>query len=388
MADVDYYNILGVDKTASADEIKKAYRRTAIKYHPDKNPGNKEAEEKFKQAAEAYAVLSDPDKRARYDQFGKAGLDGGAGGFGGFGGAEMDINDIVRHFAESFGFGGFGGFGDSFDETRSSGRARYKGSDLRLKAKLTLQEISTGVSKKYKVNKNITCPECHGSGCDNGHQPETCSACQGRGFVTRTRQSLFGMTQVREACPQCHGEGTIITHPCGKCHGDGVVKGEEVVEVKIPAGVAKDMVLNVPGKGNAGKHNGVAGDIQVIIDEAPDPNLIRDGQDLIYNLLLTLSQATLGADVEIPLVSGRARIKIKPGTQPGTTLRLRGKGLPAVEGYGYGIGDLIVNISVYIPETLTAAEKKFFEQISESSNLQPSTSVKDQIFKSFKRYFS
>ncbi|MBR1889265.1 MAG: molecular chaperone DnaJ [Alloprevotella sp.] len=387
MADIDYYSILGVEKTASADEIKKAYRRTAIKYHPDKNPGNKEAEEKFKLAAEAYSVLSDPDKRSRYDQFGKAGLEGGAGGFGGFGAEGMDLNDIIRQFAENFGFGSGFSFDDAFGGNSGVQTRKHKGADLRVKAKLTLLEISTGVTKKYKVHKDLVCPHCHGEGSEAGYHADTCSTCGGRGYITRTRQSLFGMAQVREVCPTCQGEGHTITHPCKHCHGTGVIKGDEVVEVNIPAGVADGMILNVSGKGNVGQHNGIPGDIQVIIEEQADPNLIRDGQDLIYNLLLTVSQATLGDSVEIPLVSGKARINIKSGTQPGTTLRLRGKGLPAVRGYGYGTGDLIVNVSVYIPEVLSSEERRMFEQLKSSENLTPSSSIKDKMFKTFKNYF-
>ena len=317
----DYYKILGVEKDATTDQIKKAYRRTAIKYHPDRNPNNKEAEEKFKQAAEAYEVLSDPEKRAKYDQFGKAGVDGSTGGFGGFDASGMDLNDIIRNFAQNFGFGGFSG---SFDDASSTGPRKYQGSDLRVKAKLTLQEMAQGVTKKYKVQKDITCPECHGSGCEKDYKPENCTTCQGRGYVLHTRQSFFGMTQVQEPCPTCHGEGTVIKKPCSH---------------------------------------------------------------LIYNLLLTIPQAVLGDSVEIPTIDGKAKINIKAGTQPGTTLRLRGKGLPAIKGYGYGTGDIIVNVSIYIPETLSKTEKRIFEDLKDSENIQSSPSIKDKIFKAFKNYF-
>ena len=385
----DYYNILGVEKDATIDQIKKAYRRTAIKYHPDRNPNNKEAEEKFKQAAEAYEVLSDPDKRARYDQFGKAGVDGGAGGFGGFDAGGMDLNDIIRNFAQNFGFGGgFGGFSSSFEDAGSAGSRKYQGSDLRVKAKLTLQEMAQGITKKYKVQKDVTCRECHGSGCEKDYKPETCITCKGRGYVLHTRQSFFGMTQVQEPCPTCHGEGTVIKKPCSHCHGEGIVKGEEIVEVKIPAGVVGGMIINAHGKGNAGKHNGIPGNIQVVIEEIPHPELIRDGQDLIYNLLLTIPQAVLGDSVEIPTIEGKAKINIKAGTQPGTTLRLCGKGLPAIKGYGYGTGDIIVNVSIYIPETLSKEEKKIFEDLKNSENIQSSQSIKEKIFKTFKNYFN
>ncbi len=384
----DYYKILGVERTATADEIKKAYKRVAIKYHPDRNPGNKEAEEKFKQAAEAYDVLRDPDKRARYDQFGAEGVNG-QGGFGGFGGQGMDINDIFSAFGDIFGghgFSGFGGFGGG--GARGGQPRQFKGADMRMKVTLTLEEISTGVTKKFKLKKDVTCPECGGSGCEKGSKPETCQTCHGQGYVLRTQRSMFGMMQSQEVCPACHGEGVTITKKCAHCNGEGVVKGEEIVEIKIPAGVAEGMVVNVPRKGNAAIHNGVPGDIQVIIEEAPHPDFIRDETDLIYNLLLSVSQATLGDTVEIPTLTGKARIKIEPGTQPGTTLRLRGKGLPAVQGYGSGTGDIVVNISVYIPQELTKDERKSFEAMKDNDNIQPSESVKAKIFRAFRNYFN
>ena len=382
----DYYKILGVERSATADEIKRAYKKVAIKYHPDRNPGDKEAEEKFKQAAEAYDVLRDPDKRARYDQFGAAGVNG-AGGFGGFSADSMDINDIFRHFSDIFsgsGFGGFGGFGGG----GGASHAVRKGDDMRMKVKLTLAEIATGVTKRFKLRKQVHCPECGGSGCEKGHAPETCETCHGRGFVLRTQRSMFGMMQTQAPCPTCHGEGTIIKHACSHCHGNGVVQGEEIVEIKIPAGVGEGMMINVPEKGNAAPRGGINGDIQVIIEEAPHPDLIRDENDLIYNLLLTVPQATLGDTVEVPTIDGKARIKIEPGTQPGTALRLRGKGLPAVQGYGYGKGDIVVNISVYIPEHLTRKEKDAISSLKDSENLQPTSSIKDKIFKAFRNYFN
>ena len=381
--ETDYYKILGVERTATADEIKRAYKKVAIKYHPDRNPGDKEAEEKFKQAAQAYDVLRDPDKRARYDQFGAAGVDGAAGGFGGFGAGGMDLNDIFRNFGDIFGgaFGGFGGFGGG------RGQRQYRGSDMRMKVRLTLEEISTGVTKKFKVRKDITCTECHGTGCASGHSPETCPTCHGQGYVIQSRRSFLGMMQTQEVCPNCHGEGTIIKHTCSHCHGEGVTSGEEIFEIKIPAGVAEGMVVNVPGKGNAAKHGGVPGDIQVLIEEEPHKDFIRDDTDLIYNLLLTVSQAALGDTIDIPTLTGKARIKIEPGTQPGTALRLRGKGLPAVQGYGVGTGDIVVNISVYIPEHLTKEERKAFEALRENDHMQPNDSIKDKIFRAFRNYF-
>ena len=382
----DYYKILGVERSATADEIKRAYKKVAIKYHPDRNPGDKEAEEKFKQAAEAYDVLRDPDKRARYDQFGAAGVNG-AGGFGGFSADSMDINDIFRHFSDIFsgsGFGGFGGFGGG----GGASHAVRKGDDMRMKVKLTLAEIATGVTKRFKLRKQVHCPECGGSGCEKGHAPETCETCHGRGFVLRTQRSMFGMMQTQAPCPTCHGEGTIIKHACSHCHGNGVVQGEEIVEIKIPAGVGEGMMINVPEKGNAAPRGGINGDIQVIIEEAPHPDLIRDENDLIYNLLLTVPQATLGDTVEVPTIDGKARIKIEPGPQPGTALRLRGKGLPAVQGYGYGKGDIVVNISVYIPEHLTREEKDAISRLKDSEHLHPTSSIKEKIFKAFRNYFN
>lgn len=377
----DYYAILGIEKTATAEEIKKAYKQTAIKYHPDRNPGDKEAEEKFKKAAEAYDVLRDPDKRARYDRFGKAGVEG----MGGFGSGGMDASEFFSSiFGSIFGGGGFGGF-EGFG---GGGRPQqYKGSDLRLKVKLTLPEIAHGVKKKFRVRHDVTCTACHGTGAATGFAPETCPDCHGRGYVVHTRRSMFGMMQTQDVCPRCHGEGTVINHPCPECKGQGIVEGEDIVEVDIPAGVQQGMIVNLRGKGNAAKHNGVPGDIQVYIEEEEDKTLLRDGQDLIYNLLLTVPQAVLGDSVDVPTVGGTARIKIKPGTQPGTTLRLRGKGLPAVQGYGAGVGDIIVNVSVYIPETLSHEERKAFELLKDSEHATAPKSVKDKIFSAFKNYF-
>lgn len=381
--DLDYYQILGVERTASEDEIKRAYKKMAIKYHPDRNPGDKEAEEKFKQAAEAYDVLRDPEKRSRYDQFGKAGVNGGAGGFGGFNGHGMNMDDIFSMFGDIFGGRhGFGGFNSAENQTR-----QYRGSDLRLKVKVNLNDVMNGVTKKFKVRKDIICDECKGSGCEKGTSPETCSTCNGRGYVIRTQRSIFGMMQTQQPCPTCNGEGTIIKHKCHKCHGEGVVSGEEIIEAKIPAGVADGMMVNVPGKGNAAKHNGIPGDIQILIEEEPSKIFIRDENDLIYNLLLTVPQAVLGDDIEIPTVDGKVKIKIAPGTQPGKVLRLRGKGIPAIQGYGYGKGDLVINISVYIPEKINDKERKLFEEIRNSENVKSNESVKKTIFEKFRSYF-
>ena len=380
----DYYDVLGVGKNASEDEIKKAYRKIAIKYHPDRNPGDKEAEEKFKEAAEAYDVLHDAKKRQQYDQFG---FDGpmGAGGFGGFGGASMNMDDIFSMFGDIFGGHGFGGgFG--------GGRPRpqqYRGSDLRLKVRLTLEEINQGVTKKFKVRKDIPCSHCHGTGAEHGSGKETCPTCHGSGVITHTTQSIFGMMQTQGVCPTCQGEGEIIKNKCHECGGNGIVKGEEVVEIKIPAGVAEGMVVNVPGKGNAGRHNGVAGDIQVFIEEESNDTFVRDGNDLIYNLLLDFPTAALGGEVEIPTIEGaKLKVKIENGTQPGKTLRLRGKGLPAVQGYGTGKGDLVVNISVYVPKTLSREERQALEQMRHSDNFKGDKQTRDSLFNRFKNYFA
>ena len=384
MAKRDYYEVLGVGKDASEDEIKKAYRKIAIKYHPDRNPGNKEAEEKFKEAAEAYDVLHDPQKRQQYDRFG---FDGPAGGgFGGFSGGGMDMDDIFSMFGDIFGGrSGFGGFGGG----RGSRPQQYRGNDLRLKVRLSLLDVAHGVTKKFKVRKDVVCQHCHGSGAEAGSGAETCPTCHGSGVVTHTTQSIFGMMQTQSACPTCNGEGKIIKNKCKECGGTGVVKGEEVVEIKIPAGVASGMIVNVPGKGNAGMHNGINGDIQVLIEEEPNDTFVRDGNNLIYNLLLDFPTAALGGEVEIPTIEGtKLKVKIENGTQPGKTLRLQGKGLPAVQGYGRGTGDLIVNISVFVPKYLSHEEKAALTKFKDSDNFKGDTSTKQSIFQRFKNYFN
>ena len=378
----DYYEVLGVPKGADDAAIKKAFRAVAKKYHPDMHPGDKECEEKFKEAQEAYAVLSDPEKRRQYDQFGHAAFDG-AGGAGGFDFSGMDFSDI---FGDIFGDSGFAGFGGRGHQQRT---AQHRGSDLRLKVRLSLKEISTGVTKKFKVKRDMTCSHCHGTGAENGSGTETCQTCHGSGYVIRTTQSLFGMMQTQSVCPTCGGEGTVIKNKCNKCGGTGVVKGEEVVEISIPAGVSEGMIVNVSGKGNAGKRNGIAGNIQVYIEEEPNDTFIRDDNDLIYNLLLDFPTAVLGGNVEIPTIDGsKVRIKIEPGTQPGKALRLRGKGLPSVQGYGRGVGDMVVNISVYVPKTLSKSEKEALEEMKNSDNFKGDEATKRAIFHSFRNYFN
>ncbi len=381
----DYYEVLGVNKNASEAEIKSAYKKLAIKYHPDRNPGNKEAEEKFKEAAEAYDVLHDPEKRQRYDQFGHAGLNG-AGGFGG-GASSMNMDDIFSMFGDIFGGHGFGSaFG--FGNAGGGGQHRFQGADLRLKVKVTMNEVLTGTTKKFKVRKKVTCQHCHGSGSEDG-KTEACPQCKGTGYVVRTINSMFGRMQTQAACPNCGGTGHIIKNKCHECGGEGVVNGEEVIEVRIPAGVMDGMVLNLEGKGHAGKQNGVPGDIQVYIEVEPHPELTRDNNNLIYNLLLDVPTATLGGQAEVPTLDGKVRIKIEPGTQPGKIMRLRGKGLPTLQnyGYGYGNGDLIVNIGVYIPQKLSKEETELFEKLRQSGNVQPGKKEQETFFNKFKKMF-
>ena len=382
----DYYEVLGVQKNANADEIKKAYRKAAIQYHPDKNPGDKQAEEKFKEAAEAYDVLSNPDKRARYDQFGHAGMSGaagGGGGFGGFSGGGFSMEDIFSQFGDIFG-GHFGGGG--FRSSSSGGRRVNRGSDIRIKVRLTLAEIANGVTKKLKINKTVACDKCGGTGAKDADSYSTCSTCNGTGHVTRVENTFFGRMQTQSVCPTCGGTGKVITSKCDKCGGEGVVRGEEVVEIRIPAGVGEGMVLTVAGKGNAARQGGVNGDLLVVIDEERNPELVRDGNDLIHNLNITVPTALLGGSVEIPTVDGRVKIKIDPGTHAGKVLRLRGKGLPDVN--GYGTGDLLVVVDITVPAKLSAEEKRLVEQLAGQPSFAKAESVKNQnIFERMKNFF-
>lgn len=380
MAKRDYYEVLGVNKDASDDEIKKAYKKMAIKYHPDRNPGDKKAEEMFKEAAEAYDVLRDANKRRQYDQFGHEGVGGAAG----FGGAGMNVDDIFSMFGDIFGGRGFGGFGGFGGERYS--RPMYRGKDQRLKIELDLTEIVNGTTKKFKLKNDVVCEHCHGSGSEDG-QVSTCPTCNGSGYVVRTQQGIFGLMQSQSVCPECHGEGKVIKNKCHICHGEGIKQGETIVEVNFPAGLSEGMVLTLEGKGGAGRRNGVNGDLQIIIKEKPHETLVRDGNDLVYNLLLSLPQAILGDTMEVPTVDGKAKITIEPGTQPGTILRLKGKGVPEVQGYRNSRGDEIINISIYIPETLSKDEKEFFQKMRKSDNVSPSESVKKNIFKKFRAFF-
>jgi len=353
-----------VQKGASKEEIKKAYRKQAIKFHPDKNPGTKEAEEKFKEAAEAYEVLSNPEKKQRFDQFGHAGMNGNQG----FSGQNMNMDDIFSMFGDIFGghFGGFGGFGGG-----SRGRSQHvnRGQNLRVKVKLNLLEVAKGAEKKIKVKKYVSCEVCHGTGAKDGSY-STCSTCRGSGQVTRVSNTFLGQMQTTSVCPSCGGEGKTIANKCTSCYGEGIVQGEEVITINIPAGVAEGMQLSVSGKGNAARRGGINGDMIVLIEEEEHPELIRDEHDLIYNLFLHIPDLVLGTTVEIPTVDGKVKVKIDSGTQPEKILRLRGKGLPDVNGYGKG--DILVKVHCWIPTRLTSEEKKLFEKLGQSPNFQGS----------------
>ncbi len=382
MSKRDYYEILEVSKNATQEEIKKSYRKKAIQFHPDKNPGNTEAEEKFKEAAEAYEVLSNPDKRSRYDQFGHAGV-GGAAGAGGFGGG-MTMEDIFEHFGDIFGggFGGFGGFG-------GGGRRRTvsKGANLRVKVKLSYKDIANGVTKKIKVNKYVSCDVCGGNGAKNGTELNTCPTCNGSGQVTRVTHTFLGHMQTTSTCTTCGGEGKTVSEKCTNCYGEGIVRSDEVINIDIPAGVAEGMQLQLNGKGNAARRGGINGDLIIVIEEEEHPELIRDGNDLVYRLYLSIPQATLGAPVEIPTINGKVKIKIDPGTQPGKILRLRGKGLPDV--HNYGKGDLLVNINVWIPKSLTPEETKIISKLEDSENFVPNPDKADKnFFDKMKSFFA
>lgn len=387
MAKRDYYEVLGVSKTATPEELKKAYRSLAIKYHPDKNPDDKEAEEKFKEAAEAYDVLSDPEKRQKYDQFGHdMGPQGFPGGGGYYSTGGMSMEDIFSAFGDIFGGHAhfdMGGFGSA-----AGGRPRKRqrrGDDLRITLKLTLEDIAKGVSKTLKLKSFVKDTHCNGTGAKDGTAFTTCPTCHGSGTIVRTQQTIFGAAQSAAICPECNGEGKIISERCQFCNGTGVEHKEQVVSFDIPAGVSDGMVLTVKGKGNAPMHGGVNGDLLVVIEEVKHPELIRDGNDVIYNLLLDLPTAMLGGSVEVPTIGGRARLKIAAGTQPGKVLRLRGKGLPSTE--GYGTGDELVNVMVYIPEKLSDEEKAAVEAMRTSPNVTPTEDEKKRIFSKLKHIF-
>lgn len=376
----DYYEILEIDKNASADEIKKAYRKKAMEYHPDRNPGDKDAEEKFKEAAAAYEVLSNTDKKARYDRFGHAGMSGGAGGFGN---VDFDISSIFERFGDIFGdMGGFGGFSSHGPQKRIR-----KGTNIRIKVKLTFEEIAKNTEKKLKIQKYIPCEVCNGTGAKTPNDITTCTTCQGRGQVIRQQQSIFGIMQSASVCPTCSGTGETITNKCDKCSGNGIVKGEEVVAVSIPAGVEEGMQLSLNGKGNAAPNGGINGDLLIVIEEIEHDIFERDGNNLFLNYYISFPQAALGANVEIPILGGLAKVKIVPGTQSGQILRLQGKGLPEL--HNRRMGDLIVNVNVWTPKTLTKDEKKAIESFMNSSNFIPQPGKNEKsFFKRVKQFFN
>lgn len=395
----DYYEVLGVAKNATADEIKKAYRKKAIQYHPDKysdkpEAEQKAAEEKFKEAAEAYDVLSDEKKRQLYDTYGHnmgpQGFGGGGGsyggGFGGFSGGGFTMEDIFSHFGDIFGdaFQGAGQY------RSSGGRARKpvnKGTDLRITVKVSLKDIANGVDKKLKLPKFVACSHCNGTGAKDGTAFRTCPRCGGTGYVTQMRQTFLGAQQVQSVCPECNGQGKIISEECPYCHSTGVEKKETIVEFRIPAGVEDGQTLVLKGEGNAPRHGGVNGDLLIVIQEEKNTELIRDGQDLIYNLMLDFPTAALGGNADIPLVDGKARVKIALGTQPGKVLRLRGKGLPAFQNERQK-GDILVNVMVYVPESLSDAEKSAIESLKGSSNVVPTESTSKRIFSRLRHIFN
>ena len=377
----DYYEVLGVDRNASAEDIKKAYRKLAIKYHPDKNPDNKEAEEKFKEAAEAYSVLSDADKKARYDQFGHAGVEGAGPDFsGGFGNLNDILNDL---FGGAFGggFSGFGGFGGGFGGGRTGQRQQrvYRGRDIRVRVKLTLEEIAKGVEKEISIEKSVPCKDCSGKGAKNSSDIKTCPACNGTGQVQRVVNSFLGQTVTYSTCQQCGGEGKIISNPCRSCNGTGLVRKRETIKVKIPAGVEAGMQLTIQGEGHAAKNNGINGDLLVVIEEQEHPNLKREGNNLYYTKIISIPEAILGGEVEIPCLDGNYKVNVEAGTQSGTVVRLRGKGLPTVNGYG-GTGDLYVKFAVWIPKRLSKEDKAIIESLKSKESFKPNPTKEDKSF--------
>ena len=383
----DYYEILGVGKTATADEIKKAYRKVAMQYHPDRNPGDKEAEEKFKEAAEAYEILSDTDKRARYDRFGHQAFSNG----GGFSGGGMNMEDIFSHFGDIFGGGFGGGFSDFFGNGggRSGGRAQgARGSNLRVKIRMNYAEMANGATKTIKIKKYVPCSACKGSGAKDSKSIQTCPTCHGTGQVRRVQSTFLGQMQTVVVCPTCQGEGTTISAKCPHCHGEGREYGEETVSLNIPAGVYDGMQLSMSNKGNAGMRNGAAGDLIIIIEEEAHSELHRDGLNVGYDLFLSFPDAVFGAQVEVPTIDGRAKIKIPAGTQSGKIFRLKGKGFPEIERYGRR-GDELIYVNVWTPQNISSEEKVALEKMKASANFKPQPSKSEKgFFDKLKEVFS
>jgi len=371
----DYYEVLGVSRSASADEIKKAYRKVALQYHPDRNPGDKAAEDNFKEAAEAYEVLSDQQKKASYDRYGHQGLKGT--GFGTAPGGGMRMEDIFEHFGDVFSDFGF----DSFFGGRARGRPQHgvRGSNLRIRVKLTLKEMAEGVRKTIVVKKYGTCDTCKGTGARDSGSFDTCPTCHGTGRITRVTSTFLGQMQTSQTCPTCQGEGRTITAKCPTCRGEGREYREDKMTIEIPAGVSEGIQLSMSGKGNAGERGGPPGDLIIQIEEVPDEHLKREGNDVIYELYLNFVDAAVGTKVEVPTIDGKkARIKIEPGTQAGTLLRLKGKGFPAINGYGRG--DEIIQVNVWTPKHLSSEEKKLLEKLRESPNFKPNPDKSDKGF--------
>lgn len=375
----DYYEILGVTKTASADEIKKAYRKVAMQFHPDRNPGNKDAEEKFKEAAEAYEVLSDADKKARYDRYGHAAFAPGSGGFSGS--QNVNMEDIFSQFGDIFGddiFGSFfGGGGGRRGGAGSRGRGT-RGSNLRIKLKLNYEEMSKGVTKNIKVKKYVSCSTCDGSGAKDKGSIQNCSTCGGSGQVRKVTSTFLGQMQTVSTCPTCNGEGSTITNKCTVCKGEGRVYGEETVNINIPAGVQEGMQLSLSGKGNAGERGGAPGDLIILIEEEAHKELQRDGLNVAYELHISFPDAVFGTNVEVPTIDGRAKIKIPPGTQSGKIFRLKGKGFPEVNGYGRG--DQLIHVNVWTPQNVTHDEKEMLNQMNSSPNFKPQPGKSEKSF--------
>jgi molecular chaperone DnaJ len=377
MSKRDFYEILGVNKTASADEIKKAYRKVAMQYHPDRNPGDKAAEEKFKEAAEAYEVLSDTDKKAQYDRYGHAGVSGNGRGFGGGG---MNMEDIFSQFGDVFGEDLFGSFfgGGSGGRSRTSRSKGVRGSNLRIKVKLTYEEIAKGVTKNIKVKKHVICNTCNGSGAKDKGSVQNCATCGGSGQVRRVTNTFIGQMQTVTTCPTCNGEGTTITAKCPACKGEGRVYGEESLSIDIPAGVQEGMQLNLSGKGNAGERGGMPGDLIILIEEEPHKELQRDGMNVAYDLHISFPDAVFGTQIEVPTIDGRAKIKIPAGTQSGKIFRLKGKGFPAVNSYQKG--DQLIHINVWTPQNVSSEEKAMLEKLGHSNNFKPHPDKSDKSF--------
>lgn len=379
MAKRDYYEVLGIDKGADEQAIKKAYRKLALKFHPDRNPDDKSAEDKFKEAAEAYEILSDADKRARYDRFGHAGVSNN----GGFQGGGMTMEDIFSQFGDIFSDSPFESFFGRGGTRQASGQ---RGSNLRIKVALTLEEIANGVTKKIKVKKRSTCETCDGSGAKDSSSVKTCSTCGGSGYVRQVRSTFLGQMQTTTVCPACTGSGKTITAYCGTCKGDGRVVAPETIEIDIPAGVEPGMQLSMRGKGNAGVKGGPAGDLLVSIEQKSHPHLNRDGQNLIYDLYLNFADAALGTQVEVPTIAGKVKIKVPAGTQGGKIFRLKGKGLPAVQSYSKG--DQLIHVNLWTPKKLSDEEKKILEKLRKSDNFTPDPGKSDKgFFERMKDYF-